>query len=473
MIGSCRETISRAFNQLARDGLDHPARPLARRDARADREGREEEGRLDARPSELALGLDEPSRSASRRALTPSDSDPAGSAEIVAQASWMHPATMIRRTRVEVDLAAIVGNARAVPRDRRRPTLYAVVKADALRPRRGRGRAARSRRRRPRRASRSAWSRRASRCARPASTAPILVMGPSQHGGEDEMVAANLTPGDRAATRISRALADVGAPARAPIEAHLKVDTGMGRLGVPVERAAELAVEAARDGIRIVGLMTHFACADTDDPADPDSHDAPAARAVRRGRSRASPPPARRCASVTRRTARARCCSPRRASTSCAPASRSTATAAGPTGRRTRRRRCGWSPRSRSCARSRTGASVGYGAAWRAPRDEPRRGAADRLCRWLAAPRERPRRGRDPRHARAARRARQHGHRDRRRHGRSPTSRSAMPAVLLGRASGGASITTAEYGAWAGLSEYEVTCGMSKRVPRTYVGDPP
>ena len=44
-------------------------------------------------------------------------------------------------------------------------------------------------------------------------------------------------------------------------------------------------------------------------------------------------------------------------------------------------------------------------------------------------------------------------------------------AVLLGRASGGASISAAEYGAWAGLSEYEVTCGMSKRVPRTYVGD--
>ena len=46
-------------------------------------------------------------------------------------------------------------------------------------------------------------------------------------------------------------------------------------------------------------------------------------------------------------------------------------------------------------------------------------------------------------------------------------------AVLLGRASDGASITTAEYGGWAGLTEYEVTCGMSKRVPRTYVGDPP
>ena len=41
--------------------------------------------------------------------------------------------------------------------------------------------------------------------------------------------------------------------------------------------------------------------------------------------------------------------------------------------------------------------------------------------------------------------------------------------VLLGRASAGASISAAEYGDWGGLSEYEVTCGMSKRVPRTYV----
>ena len=46
-------------------------------------------------------------------------------------------------------------------------------------------------------------------------------------------------------------------------------------------------------------------------------------------------------------------------------------------------------------------------------------------------------------------------------------------AVLLGRAGEGTSISVAEYAAWAGLTEYEVTCGMSKRVPRTYVGDPP
>jgi alanine racemase len=50
-----------------------------------------------------------------------------------------------------------------------------------------------------------------------------------------------------------------------------------------------------------------------------------------------------------------------------------------------------------------------------------------------------------------------------------PEAQVGDAVVLLGRAGGGVSITCAEYGAWAGLSEYEVTCGMSKRVPRTYV----
>ncbi|MBZ0237581.1 MAG: alanine racemase, partial [Deltaproteobacteria bacterium] len=29
-------------------------------------------------------------------------------------------------------------------------------------------------------------------------------------------------------------------------------------------------------------------------------------------------------------------------------------------------------------------------------------------------------------------------------------------------------ITTAEFAAWSGLTPYEVTCGISKRVPRVY-----
>jgi len=48
---------------------------------------------------------------------------------------------------------------------------------------------------------------------------------------------------------------------------HLKVDTGMGRVGLP-PRAARAAAEciAALPAVRLVGLMTHFADADADDP---------------------------------------------------------------------------------------------------------------------------------------------------------------------------------------------------------------
>jgi alanine racemase len=39
--------------------------------------------------------------------------------------------------------------------------------------------------------------------------------------------------------------------------------------------------------------------------------------------------------------------------------------------------------------------------------------------------------------------------------------------VLLGEQAGDC-ITTAELAGWAQISEYEVTCGISKRVPRVY-----
>lgn len=53
--------------------------------------------------------------------------------------------------------------------------------------------------------------------------------------------------------------------AQKPITVHLKIDTGMGRLGVWFERAPELyrAIREAR-GLRLGGVFTHFASADTD-----------------------------------------------------------------------------------------------------------------------------------------------------------------------------------------------------------------
>src|SRR6478609_6594282 len=148
--------------------------------------------------------------------------------------------TMIRRTRVEVDLAAIVANARAVQR-LAGTALYAVVKAD------GYGHGAIS-------VARALTEAKAAAgfcvslveegvALREAGvTAPILVMGPSQVGGEDDMVAAGLTPIISSHEELA-ALAHVSR--KTPVDAHLKIDTGMGRLGVPVDRAAVFLRDAA------------------------------------------------------------------------------------------------------------------------------------------------------------------------------------------------------------------------------------
>ena len=381
----------------------------------------------------------------------------------------MHASTMIRRTRVEVDLGAIVANARAVHALCSGAEVYAVVKADAY----GHGAVAVAQAlTRAKAASGFAVSLVEEGVAlREAGvTAPVLVMGPSQHGGEDEMVMAGLTPVIGSAEDLD-AIAAVAQRRQRSIEAHLKVDTGMGRLGVAVERAAELARMAANNGVQLVGLMTHFACADTDDPADPQAMTRAQLAAVRRRRAgrgrrgRADPDPARGQqlgrAAVSGRTVRPGADRDRDLRQRALAGRRD----AGP-------RRCGWSPRSRSCV-DRRGSSVGYGAAWRAARDSRLAvlpvGYADGLPRRASG------------HAEVAIR----GQRVPLVGGISMDIAIAdvtdVPDIAVGdrwccsaaRRAGPRAISTAEYGHWAGLSEYEVTCGMSKRVPRTYVGAPP
>jgi len=378
----------------------------------------------------------------------------------------MHPATMIRRTRIEVDLAAIVGNARAV-RAIAGTDLYAVVKADAY----GHGaiEVARALAHAKAAAGFAVSLVEEGVALRDAGIdKPVLVMGPSQHGGEDDMIAANLTPVIGTAEDLAP-LADV-ARRRGPIEAHLKVDTGMGRLGIPSGDAGELATRAARDGIRLVGLMTHFACADSDDPADPDSQ-------TRQQLARFAE--VDRIVTATGAPLRVR----HAANSSGAlmfPEARFDLVRAGIALYGNGRWPAGATPVQAmrvvtEVAQLRTieeGQTVGYGAAWRAPRRSRVAvlpiGYADGLPRRMGN------------HAEAAIRGTRvplvgHVSMDIAIVDVTALGDVAVgdPAVLLGRASGGATITTAEFGAWAGISEYEVTCGMSKRVPRTYVGDPP
>ena len=55
-------------------------------------------------------------------------------------------------------------------------------------------------------------------------------------------------------------------PANARLNVHLKVDTGMGRLGCSPAEAPELARAIARsDRLRLAGVYTHFAASDRDD----------------------------------------------------------------------------------------------------------------------------------------------------------------------------------------------------------------
>jgi alanine racemase len=97
--------------------------------------------------------------------------------------------------------------------------------------------------------------------------APILVMG--GHGGaNEEIVARGLTPVVHDAGEVAEFARLVrSGEARGPLDVHLKIDTGMARLGVTMRELPALAARLADfPEIRVQGLMTHLACADAFEP---------------------------------------------------------------------------------------------------------------------------------------------------------------------------------------------------------------
>ena len=171
----------------------------------------------------------------------------------------------IRPTAVEIDLAALIDNAHAIARLADASSLWAVVKADAY----GHGVDAVAEAAIATGVKRlcvatlsEAWHLRQSAGVR----VPILIMGPLD--GPSLRRAGEL---DASVTVLSmdmvESLAAI-APARRgrPLRVHLKVDTGMGRWGVPLD-AVSTALDriAAIEGVELEGVMTHFATADEDD----------------------------------------------------------------------------------------------------------------------------------------------------------------------------------------------------------------
>jgi alanine racemase len=100
-------------------------------------------------------------------------------------------------------------------------------------------------------------------------TEPVLLLSEPIAGAMTDVVAAGLTPtlytpaGVEAA---ARAVAGYGG--QSPLAVHVKVDTGMHRVGAEPEEAVALALAVAEaPGLVLEGLFTHFAVAD--EPDDP------------------------------------------------------------------------------------------------------------------------------------------------------------------------------------------------------------
>ena len=95
--------------------------------------------------------------------------------------------------------------------------------------------------------------------------APILVMGAVVPGQAEALVALRLTP-VVFTLAMARALSGAARTMKTQVPVHVKIDTGMGRIGIAPEAAPTFIKELQDlEGIMVQGLMTHFAEADLRD----------------------------------------------------------------------------------------------------------------------------------------------------------------------------------------------------------------
>ncbi len=101
-------------------------------------------------------------------------------------------------------------------------------------------------------------------------TIPILVLSLPQPSEFTEIIERHLTP-SLCDSELVRMLNVTATAMGRKVPVHLKVDTGMGRIGCTAEEAPELArLIASSQGVRLDGVFTHFAVSDSLLPADVD-----------------------------------------------------------------------------------------------------------------------------------------------------------------------------------------------------------
>lgn len=98
--------------------------------------------------------------------------------------------------------------------------------------------------------------------------APVVVLGGVVPGSQDVIVHRRLTPVVWSREQLSLLAAAVRRAGARPLAVHLKIDTGMSRLGVLPEDLGGLLdwfVADAGASLHLEGVMTHLACADEAD----------------------------------------------------------------------------------------------------------------------------------------------------------------------------------------------------------------
>ncbi len=170
-----------------------------------------------------------------------------------------------RPSRVVVDLGRLGANVAALAAAVRPAALWVVVKADAY----GHGAlaVARTALRVGAQGLCVALPQEALSLRADGVLGPLLVLGPADVVEMERLGRARVcvtVPDGEALVRARRAAEALPVEAR-PLAVHLKVDTGMGRIGCPPEVAPTLARAIVESGgLSLAGVFTHFASADED-----------------------------------------------------------------------------------------------------------------------------------------------------------------------------------------------------------------
>jgi alanine racemase len=176
------------------------------------------------------------------------------------------PSDTVRPTRAEINLASLRHNLRVLQRMAASAGVWAVLKAD------GYGHGGKAVARTLERAGAAgvcvALLEEGIELRQAGIRIPILVMGGYYGRAWGELFRHDLTPVVHDPGQIEALAEEVRYCGSEPIRAHLKIDTGMARLGVLPRDVPKMAESFRRHReVRLDGLMTHFACADSGDEA--------------------------------------------------------------------------------------------------------------------------------------------------------------------------------------------------------------